>query len=500
MIDKHKVISFDIFDTLLIRPYIKPTDLFLHLEKLNNANGFKDARIKAEKEIRVKYNKQKKDINFDEIYQTIDKKYKWLKEKELLLEYTVINARPFMKEIYEYAYQQNKKIIVISDMYLPKDFLSDVLKKNGYINIDKLYVSSESRKSKKFALLFKMVIEDLNIPKKDILHIGDNLFTDIKQSRKLGINSFYVPKIKNFFFESDTQLNEFYLKHNDDIGTSIMLGLLAYHSELNYRNYWYEFGYKYAGPVIFGYMQWLNNKLKKDEINEVLFVGRDGYTPEKVYKIINNSTITHYFYFPRKVAYAILKNKDNVEMADKIKEEFINYINQFNLNDKKLSLVDGISYNLSFQKVIKRIFPKTYIKGSYFSVGKKGFKNMLYDGFLKKHKANLAKIIQFIMTAPTPPVKSIENGNPVFKEANEAEIEIIKLYPELSKGAIDFAKDCKKFFKNLNLYFSDEMVADWLYKIMNNPSEMDKNMFFNIEFSLKVDHNKYQKLFKKWYK
>ena len=29
-INKHDIISFDIFDTLLIRPYVKPTDLFLH--------------------------------------------------------------------------------------------------------------------------------------------------------------------------------------------------------------------------------------------------------------------------------------------------------------------------------------------------------------------------------------------------------------------------------------------------------------------------------------
>ena len=29
-IKKHNIISFDIFNTLLIRPYVKPTDLFLH--------------------------------------------------------------------------------------------------------------------------------------------------------------------------------------------------------------------------------------------------------------------------------------------------------------------------------------------------------------------------------------------------------------------------------------------------------------------------------------
>ena len=51
-IDKHKVISFDIFDTLLLRPYINPTDLFLHLEKLEGIDGFYTARLLAEKQAR----------------------------------------------------------------------------------------------------------------------------------------------------------------------------------------------------------------------------------------------------------------------------------------------------------------------------------------------------------------------------------------------------------------------------------------------------------------
>ena len=33
-IKKHNIISFDIFDTLLIRPYVKPTDLFLHKDNI----------------------------------------------------------------------------------------------------------------------------------------------------------------------------------------------------------------------------------------------------------------------------------------------------------------------------------------------------------------------------------------------------------------------------------------------------------------------------------
>ena len=74
-IDSHEIISFDIFDTLLLRPYVKPTDLFLHLEKLLNKEGFAQARIEAEQKARKKHS-DKEDITIDEIYDEIESKYK----------------------------------------------------------------------------------------------------------------------------------------------------------------------------------------------------------------------------------------------------------------------------------------------------------------------------------------------------------------------------------------------------------------------------------------
>lgn len=45
---KYDVISFDIFDTLLLRPFIKPTDLFWYIETKYDIQGFCQARILAE--------------------------------------------------------------------------------------------------------------------------------------------------------------------------------------------------------------------------------------------------------------------------------------------------------------------------------------------------------------------------------------------------------------------------------------------------------------------
>ena len=102
------VVSFDIFDTLLIRPYCKPTDLFLHLERIHQTEGFATARIEAEK--RARKVSPREDIFFDEIYKFIDIKYAHLKEHELKLEKQILHKNTRATEIYNYAKSLGKRI------------------------------------------------------------------------------------------------------------------------------------------------------------------------------------------------------------------------------------------------------------------------------------------------------------------------------------------------------------------------------------------------------
>jgi len=500
-IDEHDVISFDIFDTLLVRPYMKSTDLFRHLEQLYNVTGFFEKRTKVEREVRRMNYDIKDDITLDEIYEQIGLEYQWLKEKELSLEYQVSSARLYMKDIYDYACQENKIIIIISDSNLSKPFLIDLLKKNGYIKIDHLFVSSEYGQIKGTGILYNKAIEVLQVSEKNILHIGNNMYSDINRPRKLGISAFYVPKVSEVLFKTDTRMEAFYNNHKEDLGTSIMLSLLAYHSEHSYQNYWYELGYNYAGPVIFGFMQWLDLQMKKDEINQAFFIGRDGYTLEKVFKLINGNDSevqTYYVYLPRNIAHGCLN--EDLEIAEKSQMEYRQYLEQFDIhNYKKLAVIDSVTYWYSSQRTLVRLLPDKLIKGYYWIYG-----NTIYDGlnceaFQKDQKHIIGEIIELFMTAPTPPIKTILNGQPVFEEVTDAERVRIELYPDLSKGAVDFAQDFIKKFKQLNGYFTSEMLVDWLKGFIQRPTEIDKISFFDIEHAADENHTSYQKLMYKWY-
>ena len=153
LIDKNNIISFDIFDTLILRNIFQPTDIFRILAKFAkdefDIDDFFQKRVEGEKKARDKVKNSEAD--FQEIYDEVEKlcgcNIEKIKQMELQLEmeFSVIN--PYMMEIWKYASEQKKTIIFISDMYLSSDFIKKLLKKNGY-KVEHLYVSNEYRKNK----------------------------------------------------------------------------------------------------------------------------------------------------------------------------------------------------------------------------------------------------------------------------------------------------------------------------------------------------------------
>ncbi len=420
-IKKHEIISFDIFDTLLIRPYVKPTDLFLHIEKLYKIKGFHKNRIEAEKLARGKYI-DCEEITLNQIYEEIDDRYKGFKEIEIELEERILTIHKENKKIYDYALSIGKKIIIVSDMYLPKNVIEKILIKNNYTNYYKLYLSSDLMLTKASGNLYKYVIDDLNVAPSSIMHIGDNEHADFNNARLYGINSVFVEKIIDAFLENNIRAKKLLNENKNNIAVSIMLGLCAFstfnkNDKNKDNNYWHNFGFIYGGPAVFAYMNWLKKQTIKDNINEVLFVARDGYSLKKVFDIIKPESIkTHYIYAPRIIYYLItldfsmhlkyypiesfeviktvveyFKDKDeylqkqtpkitsaiegykfilsNIEIYKKLaKLEYQNYkeyIEKFNIDKNNIAVVDTCSFFISSQRLINLFLGKENINGYY---------------------------------------------------------------------------------------------------------------------------------------
>jgi predicted HAD superfamily hydrolase len=228
-IDKHDVISFDVFDTLIARPYMNPFDMFIHLEKIYKAEGF--AKERGEAEVRARNKTTMEEITYDEIYSEIGADFKSMYTHEIELEKQVLRAIPTIQEYFRYAAGQNKKIIIISDMYLPKSIIENILEANSYTGYYKAYISSDCLLTKHTGNLYSFVIKDLEISPENLLHIGDNYYPDYLMARKNGIHSFHCAKIKQQLFHRMKNVKFFYIK-NRGIGASIMMGLLAFWNRL----------------------------------------------------------------------------------------------------------------------------------------------------------------------------------------------------------------------------------------------------------------------------
>lgn len=196
-----KIVSFDIFDTLLTRPITNdPRDIFyLIAAKIDKRFGvdFIKLRWDAEAMLGDPY------ATIDDIYTYIESKYnishdiiEQIKAEELNCERQVLYPRQDMIKLCYTAHTLGKRLIATSDMYLPSEFLLNILHKKGFQWIEKVYVSSEYRARKTdHGALFDIVINNEQIDINSILHIGDNPIADVKMPLEKGIAAIHVPSI-----------------------------------------------------------------------------------------------------------------------------------------------------------------------------------------------------------------------------------------------------------------------------------------------------------------
>ncbi len=298
-IDDNDVVSFDIFDTLIFRNIHQPKDIFRILAKEVKAkygvDNFFDIRVNSESRARLDVKNQ--EVNFEEIYTRISKQCTFpiekVKKRELEIEYEFISVNPFMKEAYDYARERNKRILYISDMYLPSDYVRTLLKKCGYGD-EKIFLSNEYRANKGKTDLYEIARKEYSIDKNKWFHIGDNPISDYEKAVEYGIHAFLYKKVSTYK-EWTKALT---------IGEAIIAGI-----QNNYLyngmelDYWSEFGAKYVSTIYFGFTKWLYDLTKTE--NNVYFFARDGYAIKKIYDrfcaLNKNRIFTKYLWCSRRV-------------------------------------------------------------------------------------------------------------------------------------------------------------------------------------------------------
>ena len=299
IINKKETVSFDVFDTLLFRNIYKPVDIFKIMEpEVSEKYGISDfAKLRVDCEAASRNEKNKNETSLDEIYDLIGKKIEKdvskIKKREIELELEFIVANPFIKDIFDYAVEKKKKIVLISDVYLPSDVMKKLVKKAGYKDVP-IYISCEYHAGKGTTELYEVVCKSEKLNKNTWVHIGDNKYSDYEKAKEFGIDAIVYENIR-----SKDKLGE-----PKTIESSIIRGIQNnYLYNGNEVTYWEKFGVLYASPIYYGFTNWLF-KLTKDKDN-LFFLARDGYIIEKIYddfkKNEGSKINTHYLYCSRKV-------------------------------------------------------------------------------------------------------------------------------------------------------------------------------------------------------
>lgn len=340
----YEYISFDIFDTLIARPFYNPTDLFYILDKkfeeLYKTNiSFYKIRIAGEASARRKVtrlNPSFQDVNIDEIYEQISNDYnipasvvEIMKEEEKKLEIQFCFQRKSVKELFDAALISGKEVIIVSDMYLDEETIVKILNKSGYSGYEKLYLSSSFRMTKNSGILFKAVLEDLNVKGNRILHLGDTWQNDIVNAQAVGIETIFIPKAVEVFENkipnictnscayiaksacgSVQNTNELM----NSLGFRSMLALVAnkyfdnpyrsFNEFSDFNSDPYFMGYYALGMHMAGVAKWIMEESEGKGYENIHFMSRDGYLPMKIYEkyheIYKNTPQAKYIYTSRK--------------------------------------------------------------------------------------------------------------------------------------------------------------------------------------------------------
>ena len=278
--------TFDIFDTLITRAVGAPSTVFLLMGRLPEvasvtgvgAEAFARLRMHGEHRIR----RGGEDVTLEEIYREVGHglgltaaEQGQLIEAELALERRLSRAVPSAAALLEASAGDRR--LAISDMYLPSSFVSELLEQHGHADVfEAVHVSSDTRVMKRTGALFRQLQATAGLDPETWTHVGDDVRADHLVPQGLGITTRQV---------TAARLNR-YERILDDFRweTGGMSSLFSGASRLARLatpagpagDVVVDVAAGVAAPALCAYVLWLLNNARKEGIERLYFLARDG--------------------------------------------------------------------------------------------------------------------------------------------------------------------------------------------------------------------------------
>lgn len=458
-IRSHDVISFDIFDTLVMRKVYEPHDVFYLVQDLADKRGIKADGFYADR-IQAEINLIRRIPTLAEIYDEFqrltkvsDRVREELSRIETEIERLVIVPREKMVDIFHKAIDMKKRVYLISDMYLPTALLEEILEQNGITGYVKLYNSCDFHRPKVDGLfeIFTGQVEG-----KRYLHIGDHAQADGECANRAGMDSYVIKKGSEICEASMFQ----------DVG----LNIRTWNEKLLYGFFVSrlfndpfcvgadgriivrrvaDLAFCGAAPTAAAFAEWLR-VIREKEGRKILFGARDGWLFQKMLEE-KYPDIGIYFYTSR---LACLHCRTSLEK----KENYTRYLSETGVAETgEYLFFDLASSGTCLAELADRF--GLDLKGVFlyrYDCGNKDRRHLQILSYFPEDSNSMFwknyKFFEMVLTSPEPSLKEFDKmGRPVFEEEYRSASEM--------ECTLELQEAVKDFYDMYGLFCDDSPVS-----------------------------------------
>lgn len=319
---KIKIVSFDIFETLAFRNVAKPHDIFDRIGNLqdlvslfDDPTCFRNYRIQAEQKAR-KNLLINEEITLTEIYQNFPitpNHQQILMDLELATENNALFINQQIEQWIKLAIEHNKKVILISDMYLSKKHIQEMIlsKLASPSMISDIFMSSEYKQTKASGNLYITIKNILGHNFDEQLHIGDNVHSDHRIPSNFGIHT-CLYNLNSSLLEILTNEYSYNNMKLPKVNNQRILASMLNPYEGKSKEFFFNLGALIYGPLLWEFAHWLGKLTVRKGIQHVNFVMREGKILQKYFSKLYNTVDTKLIYASRASTYLISINQEEL--------------------------------------------------------------------------------------------------------------------------------------------------------------------------------------------
>lgn len=280
---KRRRVSFDLYDTLVYRSCSDPKQIFALIESESpELANFKRKRIQAERLARRRH--PSGECTLSEIYEQLaislrlpTRRLREIEQRELELEFDCMRMAAGSIALLEEAHNAFDEVWLITDMYLPFEYIERLLKRFALFDyFHKILLSSTEHASKHRGSIYEKYSE----PDVEWIHYGDNRFADVKQAKKKGVDGRHVATLISNRFESRMSMSGEMARALADLSRHTRAGISP--ASVSHAT---TIGASVSGPLVFEYIAWIQKQAIELRIDRLVFLARDGQLPYKAYQL-----------------------------------------------------------------------------------------------------------------------------------------------------------------------------------------------------------------------